>query len=239
MQSDRHSSQTECNRGADAYAQALYGSAERKMTRHERYWNRMAARYASRPIRDNAAYEHTLARVEAWLRPEDRAVEFGCGTGTTSLKLAPVLNRLDAADFSEAMITIAEEKALVAEITNVTFTRADVSDPVAVPGPYDAVLAFNFLQLMPDLGAALTAVAQRLTPGGLFISKSICLGESGFAPTRLLVRCLRATGVLPPLRFLNVEGLERAIVAAGFEIVEAEFHSERPPSRFVVARKVH
>lgn len=207
------------------------------MTRHERYWDRMAARYAARRIGNVEAYERTLARTADWLNPEDRVVEFGCGTGTTALRLAKTVGKLDATDFSAAMIAIAAQKAEAAGVGNVEFRRADVFDAVAVGGPYDAALAFNFLQLMPDLEAALAGVARRLKPAGLFISKSICLGESGLGTMRLAVRGLKAVGVLPPIRFLTVDRLEAAVEGAGFEIVERGLYPERPPSRFLVARK--
>ena len=207
------------------------------MTRHERYWDRMAARYAARRIGDVEAYERALARTGFWLKPEDRVVEFGCGTGMTALKLASEVGRIDATDFSAEMIRIGVEKAQAAGVGNVAFARADVTDPEAVPGPYDVALAFNFLQLMPDLPAALAAIARRLEPGGLFVSKSICLGEGGLRSMRLAVRGLKAVGVLPPIRFLTIAGLEQAVEEAGFEIVERGLYPERPPSRFLVARK--
>jgi SAM-dependent methyltransferase len=207
------------------------------MTRHERYWDRMAKRYAAMGIRDADAYERTLARTAAWLSPADRVVEFGCGTGTSALRLAPAVRQIDATDFSAAMIEIANGKAQAQQVGNLLFRRADIFDPAAVPGPYDVALAFNFLQLMPDLPAALAAVERRLKPGGLFVSKSVCLGEDGWRKARVVVRGLKALGVLPPIRFLTVSALERAMEAAGFEILERGFHPERPPSRFLVARK--
>ncbi len=207
------------------------------MSRHERYWDRMAARYAARSIGNVEAYERTLARTADWLTREDRVVEFGCGTGTTALRLADAVGQLDATDFSAAMIAIAAKKAEDAGVGNVRFRRADVFDAEAVAGPYDAALAFNFLQLMPDLDMALAAVARRVRPGGLFISKSICLGESGLGAMRLAVRGLKAVGVLPPIRFLTIARLEAAVEAAGFEILERGLYPERPPSRFLVARK--
>jgi ubiquinone/menaquinone biosynthesis C-methylase UbiE len=207
------------------------------MTHHERYWDRMAGRYAAMRIRDAGAYEHTLARTTAWLSPDDNVVEFGCGTGTSALRLAPSARHIDATDFSAAMIEIANKKAQAEQAGNLTFRRADLFDAAAVPGPYDAALAFNFLQLMADLPAALAAVARRLKPGGLFISKSVCLGERGWRTARVIVRGLRSTGVLPPIQFLAIVALERAIEDAGFEILERDLFSQRPPSLFLVARK--
>jgi SAM-dependent methyltransferase len=207
------------------------------MTRQERYWDRIAKRYAARRIRDVAAYERTLARTAAWLSPDDYVVEFGCGTGTRALRLAPAVGRIDATDFSTAMIEIATERARALPAGNLAFLRADLFDPEAVPGPYDAALAFNFLQLMDDLPAAMAAAARRLRPGGLFISKSVCLGEGGWRTVRFVVRGLKAFGVLPPIQFLTIAALERSVAEAGFEILERDLHPERPPSLFLVARK--
>ena len=136
------------------------------------------------------------------------------------------------------MIEIANGKAQAQQAGNLTFRRADIFDPTAVAGPYDAALAFNFLQLMADLPAALAAVERRLKPGGLFVSsKSVCLGENGWRTARAVVRGLKALGVLPPIRFLTIAALEGAVEDAGFEILERGLFPERPPSRFLVARK--
>ncbi|SEA10257.1 class I SAM-dependent DNA methyltransferase [Rubrimonas cliftonensis] len=201
------------------------------------FWDRLARRYAARPVRDAAAYARTLERTAAWLSPSDAVVEFGCGTGTTALALAGAAARIDATDFSAGMIAIAREKAEVEGAATVAFTQADLFDAGAVPGPYDAALAFNFLQLMPDLPGALAAISHRLKPGGLLISKTVCIGEPGWRLARVAVRGLKAFGVAPPLQFHQIATLDRAVEDAGFAILERGVFPERPPARFLVARK--
>ena len=70
---------------------------------------------------------------------------------------------------------------------------------------------------MADLPAALAAVERRLKPGGLFVSKSVCLGENGWRTARAVVRGLKALGVLPPIQLLTIAALEGAVEDAGFE----------------------
>ena len=202
------------------------------------FWDRIADRYAARPISDAAAYDRAIERTRAHLRSEDHVLELGCGTGTTALRLAGAAARIEATDFSARMIEIATGKARAQGVDSVVFAQADLTDPAAAPGPYDVVLAFNLLQLMPDLPAALGLIAARLKPGGLFISKSVCLGEPGWRRARIVVGALRFFGVVPPLRFLRIDALDAAIEAAGFEIVERGVFPERPPGRFLVARRV-
>jgi predicted O-methyltransferase YrrM len=38
-----------------------------------------------------AGYERTLECLQQWLRPTNRALEFGCSAGTTALHLAPLV----------------------------------------------------------------------------------------------------------------------------------------------------
>jgi SAM-dependent methyltransferase len=202
------------------------------------FWDRIADRYAARAIRDEAAYARTIAATRARLKPGDRVLELGCGTGTTALRLADPAWEIAATDFSARMIAIATEKAQAAGLGTVRFAQADLTDPRAAPGPFDAVLAFNLLQLAPDLPGALAAVRARVRPGGLFVSKSLCLGEPGWRLARIAVALLRTVGIAPPLRPLRIAALDAAVEAAGFEILESGVFPERPPARFLVARRV-
>ena len=142
-----------------------------------RFWDRAARKYATDPIADNAGYERTLERTRHYLKRDDTAFEFGCGTGTTALKLAPSLGRIVATDISGEMIAIARERAEAEGCTNATF---EVATPDAAPWPdgtFDVVFGFNVLHLVAAREAALRGVHRLLKPGGLFISKTPCLKE--------------------------------------------------------------
>lgn len=205
------------------------------------FWNRVAARYAKAAMRDPAAYDATLARVRAHLAPADRVLELGCGTGTTAIRLADAAATITATDIAESMLDIARDRAAAAGVTNVTFAHAEAAK-VAAGAPYDAVMAFNLLHLLPDRAAALAAIRHDLRPGGLLICKTICLAEPGQSwKLRLalatLLPVLQALGRAPRFAQLTVAGLEAEIAAAGFEIVETGSYPERPPNRLVIARR--
>ncbi|MGO4843285.1 methyltransferase domain-containing protein, partial [Rhizobiaceae sp. 2RAB30] len=82
-----------------------------RVTNDARFWDSTARKYAAGPIADMAGYERTLERTRHYLRGDETAFEFGCGTGTTALKLAPFLRRIVATDLSGGMIAIARERA--------------------------------------------------------------------------------------------------------------------------------
>lgn len=200
------------------------------------FWDRVARRYAKMPMRNPDAYEATLAKVLAHLRPEDRVLELGCGTGTTALRLAGAVRQYIASDYSPKMIAIATEKRATCDVRTLDLCVGAPGDGSLPEGPFDAILGFNFLHLLPHRKAALAEIAQKLAPGGLFISKTPCLGGL-YRVLQPLVGLLRLLGKAPDLRFVKPAALEREIEAAGFVIVEAGDYPKRPPSRFIVARK--
>lgn len=212
-----------------------------------KFWDGIAEKYARSPINDMDAYNYTLERTRSHLGPRDRVLELGCGSGSTALLLAPDVAEITASDVSPGMIAVGKRKAEAESVRNIRFAAADVLDPALGEGPYDAVLAYNMLHLLPDLPKALERVSGLLKPGGLFISKTICRPVPGSGWTRERMFLTLMMGVLPLMqivgkapfvRITRIAELEGMITGAGFEIIETGNHPAQPPRRFIVARKV-
>jgi len=137
-----------------------------------------------------------------------------------------------ATDFAPGMIAIAKDKARA--IDNLTVQRAD-ADRIE-DGPFDAVIAFNLLHLLPDLNHTLGVLFDHMLPGAHLVSKTPCLGN-GKVWLRLIVPPMQWVGKAPPVRFTRIGDLERSIAAAGFDIVETSTQPDVAPRRFIVARK--
>jgi ubiquinone/menaquinone biosynthesis C-methylase UbiE len=204
----------------------------------QRFWDRAARKYASDPIADMAGYERSLDHTQRYLKASDSVFEFGCGTGTTALRLAPSVASYLATDLSSEMIAIAREKAADAACANITFEVATANATPAPAARFDVALAFNVLHLIADRQAALDGVARLLKPSGLFITKTPCLKEMNFA-IRLAVPLMQAVGQAPYVAIFSAEELEQEIVASGFDIVERARHGTRGKDvrPFLVARK--
>lgn len=200
------------------------------------FWDRIAAKYAARPVRNPTAYEETLAETIAHLGANDRVLELGCGTGTTALKLAPHVKTMIASDISPGMIAIAEKKRREENADNVRFVAAGIGEIGTDEGPFDTVLAFNLLHLIADLDESLAAIHAQIRPGGLFISKSGCIGEMNplFRP---LIRGMQMIGRAPYVRIMKKPELESAIVRAGFVPEQSCCFTKAPESLFVIARR--
>ncbi|WP_199559100.1 class I SAM-dependent methyltransferase [Nioella nitratireducens] len=201
------------------------------------FWDKVATKYAASPIKDETAYEATLDRVRSHLRSGDRALELGCGTGTTALKLAPSVAYYVASDISGAMLDIARDKAWDAGARTLSFHQGAPGEGDLPEGPFDVVLAFNLLHLLPNLPAALRDIASRLPSGGLFLSKTPCLsGAMGLL--RPVIGVMQLLGKAPEVKFFSPAALERQIEAAGFEIIEAAQVHKSNNRPFLAARKL-
>ncbi|UWQ63198.1 class I SAM-dependent methyltransferase [Leisingera caerulea] len=210
------------------------------MTADARFWNRIAPKYAESPIRDLDAYRYTMERTRSYLRDSDRVLELGCGTGSTAIALAPNAGEIIATDLSDEMLKVGRERAWNAAAANVDFRCCDVLS--APDGPFDAVMAFNLLHLLPDLEAALASIAAKLPEGGLFISKTPCLGEARgswkYWLYTVAIPLMRLAGKAPSyVDFLDIRTLEAAVQRAGFEIIETGNYPADTPGRYLVARR--
>jgi ubiquinone/menaquinone biosynthesis C-methylase UbiE len=205
-----------------------------------RFWDRAARKYSLSPISDVVGYERTLNRVEGFLGSSDKVLELGCGTGTTALRLAPSVGHYHATDISMGMVEIAHEKLAAEPQPRLTFAAATVETNSIPAGGYDAVLAFNYLHLVEDVGTTLARIRDLVRPGGLFIAKTALISELNFA-IRLAIPVMRLVGKAPKnVRALDESALLDALAHAGFVVESAERHGVdgKDPRLFTVARRI-
>jgi len=208
-------------------------------TNDARFWDRASEKYAKSKIKDEAGYERTLSRTDALLKPDDRVLELGCGTGTTALGLASKAGSYLATDISPAMIAIAEKKEQANPVASLTFRTATAERLAEEGARFDAVLGFNYLHLVRDLPGTLHAIHGLLAQDGLFISKTPCLGDMNPLIRLVMLPVMRVIGLAPTVNIFDAAGLERRIRAAGFEIVARESHASKGKDTrpFIVARR--
>lgn len=201
------------------------------------FWDKAAAKYATTAISDMAGYRATLDQTIGHLAPTDRVLELGCGTAATAQELSGHVAEITATDISPAMIEIGRSKVAEAGIQNITLITGAAGDPqVAGGAPYDAVLALNLLHLLPNQAEALAQIHANLKPGGLFISKTACLGEAWYF--KPLVTVMGWIGKAPFVHHQRLDALREVIKGAGFEVVEDLSQPGTPPRLYMVVRRV-
>lgn len=199
------------------------------------FWDWIANRYAKAPIGDETAYRQKLEITREYLTPESKVLEFGCGTGSTALVHGPYAGHIRATDVSGKMIAIAQSKADVQGIKNVDFEQVGIESLSAPDGSFDMVMGHSILHLLDDREAAIARVFDLLKPGGVFIASTVCLAKS-FWYLKPILSVGRFFGVLPLVRFLTKDEMEKSMTGAGFEI-EQSLSMSKGNVAFIVARK--
>lgn len=200
-----------------------------------RFWNRAARGYAAKAIGNPDAYARKLTATRRFLSPDSKVLELGCGTGSTAIQHAPHVAQILATDFSEEMVRIARSKARADGVQNIEFACCSAREALDLPFEADAVLALNLLHLLPDWQEIIQQAYQRLKPGGLFVSSTLCMTD--VAPwLRWLLPLGRKLRLLPQISFFSQAELHRAMSEVGFK-TELAFSAGPRNGQFMIGRK--
>ena len=202
------------------------------MANEHKFWDRMAKGYAKSPVSDEAAYQEKLRRTRAVLSAESKVLEFGCGTGSTAIVLAPEVQDYLATDISGKMLSIARGKA--EGLNNLRFEQMRLEDARPPEGGFDAILGHSILHLLPDKEAAIAQVFEKLKPGGVFVSSTVCMPKGWFLKPLLWVGS--KFNLLPMVNFFSADALAGAVEKAGFTI-EDRWQPKPKSALFLIARK--
>ncbi len=206
------------------------------MDASEEFWNKIAARFARKPIADLEAYHAKLEATKACLKPDDVILDVGCGTGSLALELSECVSLVHAIDLSREMIKIANQKAADENTHNVRFHNTTIANASFEGETFNAICAFNVLHLVDDRGAVLNAIFNLLKPGGIFVSTTPCLGDSR-VPFWFLLPIVRFFGKAPAVHVVDIQELNNNLRDAGFvEITKRQVSSDKT-NAFLVAAK--
>lgn len=200
-----------------------------------RFWDRIAPKYARTPIADEAAYQTKLEITRGYFRPDMELLEFGCGTGGTAIAHAPHVRHVTATDFSRTMLDLAEERARIAGVQNVTFREADINTFSAPDNSYDMILALSLLHLLKYPERAIGRIRDMLKPGGYFVSSTGCLGDT-MKFMKFIAPVGKALGRLPQISVFTEDELLAMLDNQGFAI-QRHWHPGRDAAVFIVAQK--
>lgn len=202
------------------------------------FWNMRSATYDQGSGEEyEKAYEKTVANTLKYVNGDSRVLEFACGTGITTVCLAPHVSFVRAIDISDEMVAKARVKIETLGLANVELSQTDLFDPCLEEGSFDAVTAFNVLLYVENRDEVLGRIRSLLKPGGIFCSATDCLGEK---ITRVGIKKFwkSHTGSMPYVAFDTMKKLEGDIARAGFAVLERENLFPAPPNLFIAARKI-
>jgi trans-aconitate 2-methyltransferase len=184
---------------------------------------------------DAATYDRIAEPQTRWGRAvvdrlplggDERVLDAGCGTGRVTEMLLARLprGRVVALDGSPSMID--EARRRLGSGPHVEYVVADLSRPLPLSSPVDAVFSTATFHWIPDHQALFENLAAVLRPGGRLCAQ--CGGHGNVASVREAVRA-----VDPSLawnkNFATPEETERRLARAGFVEAHAWLHPEPTP----------
>ena len=162
-------------------------------------------------------------------------LEFGCGTGPTSIANAPYVKHIRAIDISAKIIEIAQGKADAGGIGNVSFEQLIIENLDAPDETFYAVMGHSILHLLENKEDAVAKVRKTLKPGGGFFSSTACIDDF-LKILKAIAPIGRFFGVLPLVKVFTVKELEDNLIVAGFTI-DTQWQPSKTKGVFIVAKK--
>jgi len=206
------------------------------MDQSAKFWDKIAERYSQQPIADEAAYQKKLQVTREYFQPDMEVLEFGCGTGSTAITHAPYVKHIQAIDISSKMIAIAQGKAEANNVANVTFKRSTIDEFSVSDQTLDAVLGLSILHLLDNKEEVIAKIHRMLKPGGIFVTSTVCLGDTMMRFLKLIVPIGKFFGLMPLVEVFTTKELEYSFTDAGFQI-DYQWQPGKGKAVFIVAKK--
>lgn len=201
-----------------------------------KFWNKIAEKYAKKPVPNEVVYQKKLTMTEAYLNQDMSVFEFGCGTGSTALKHAPFVKHYLATDLASNMIDIANRKLAATTINNLQFEVTAIEDVSHQNQTFDAIVAMSILHLVDNPKATIQHIYELLAPNGVFISSTACV-SGWWLGLKLLMPICVPLGLLPKVQFFSHRKLVSMLQNTGFEIETHWIPNESKMTSFIIAKK--
>jgi len=167
--------------------------------------------------------------------PGDRVLDYGCGTGEITLRIARRAERVHGVDISEGMLVKARQKVPDGFSGHISFNRITDLKGVFDDGSFQVVTAFNVMQYIENRCCLFDEFHRLLAPEGKLILAVPCFGDAG-RPVVAAVKLLKALGVRPESYSFGGDMIGNELMESGFGVIESVLMS-RLPERFIVAQK--
>lgn len=158
------------------------------------------------------------------------ALDVGCGGGLLSEPLARLGARVTGIDPGETNVAIAREHAAAQDL-DIDYRTATAEDLAAAGARFDAVLALEVVEHVPDVGAFVRTCATLVRPGGIMVLSTINRTLKSYALA--IVAAEYVLGWLPRGthqwdRFVTPDELASHLAAAGLAAPSFKGMAYRP-----------
>lgn len=130
-------------------------------------WDLAAPMYRRMLSIDYPGYRRLYQLIRAHLSTSMNVIEFGCGPGNITVKVADACQHVTATDYAAQMIAQAQT---FHGLHNVEYRQADATNLPFADATFDAAYTVNMLHIVSDPRAVLAEAARVLTPNGRLIA---------------------------------------------------------------------
>lgn len=190
------------------------------MTTSAKFWDKVSLKYSKKAVPSEDIYQEKLKRTQKLFSKDSVVMEFGCGTGTTSLIHSPFVKEIVAYDYSPGMIEIANQKKADQQVSNVNFEVKAVEDIPFQAETYDVIMAHSILHLTENNEQILKNAYNALKTGGFFVSSSGCIKEMNIL-IRGVIPVATALGKAPNITKFTADELIDLHKRTGFKVYDA------------------
>ena len=207
---------------------------ERCVNTNAEFWDKISIKYSKKSVPSQDIYKEKLDRTQKLFNQESVVMEFGCGTGTTSLIHSSHVKNIVAYDYSRGMINIANQKKREQNVNNVSFEVRSVEDIPFQTEAYDVIMAHSVLHLTQNNEQILENVYRALKPGGFFVSSSGCIKEMNFM-IRGIIPVLESMGKAPKITPFTANELIELHKKSGLKVYDS--WNYKKGELFLIAQK--
>ena len=168
-------------------------------------------------------------------RPSATVLDFGCGTGTITLRMARNVGKIYGVDVSVGMLRRAEQNLTNQNVDNAVFRKITRLNEMFGDDPFEMVTCFNVLQYVSDRRRHFGEFYRMLKSGGTLIIALPCFADANTLST-FFTRSLKFLRIMPETYYFGVNEIESEITSSGFTILESTDLTNLP-ERLIVVRK--
>jgi len=165
-------------------------------------------------------------------------LDFGCATGTETIKMAGKADKVIGIDISQKMLSLAQNKVAENNIKNVEFLQSTIYDEKLKPNTFDVIVAFNILHLVENPAVVIQQIHKLLKDNGLFISATSFTGEKSFLNflQRSIFKPLSKISLIPKINFFKLEDLLQLLTETNFQLIENK-QLDSKSNYFIIGKK--
>jgi SAM-dependent methyltransferase len=134
----------------------------------------------------------------AAIRPAERALDLGCGTGNAALLAAELCGEVIGVDPAQRLLDVARARA-ASEAREVTFLHGEAASLPIDDSSVDAILSVFAVIFAPDPGAAAAEMSRVLAPGGRIVLSAWIPAGALFELNSVAAETVRQAVGAPPM----------------------------------------